>query len=92
VAGYVAVILTSSYSLTESMNNLIYEKSDKGREEIATRKYQLASKLRTLLVMVDGVQAAEELLKKVAALGLTEQNLNELVEQDYIRSKPGMPD
>jgi len=69
------------------MNTRIYEKTDKGREEIATRKYQLAPRLRSLLVMVDGEQASDKLLQKVAALGLTEQNLNELLEQDFIRSK-----
>ena len=70
------------------MNNQIYEKSEKGREEITTRKYQLASKLRTLLVMVDGIQTADSLLKRVAPLGLTEANLSELLAQEYIRPKP----
>lgn len=74
------------------MNHHIYEKSDKGREEITTRKYQLASKLRTLLVMVDGMQTADSLLKRVAPLGLTEAHLSELLEQDYIRLKPGAGD
>lgn len=73
------------------MSTVIYEKSDKGREEIITRKHQLASKLRTLLVMVDGVQPANILLQRVAALGLNEDNLNELLEQGYIRARPGMP-
>lgn len=69
------------------MNNRIYEKTDKGREEIATRKYRLVPRLRSLLVMVDGEQTSGKLLEKVAALGLTEQNLNELLEQQFIRSK-----
>lgn len=71
----------------ENMNNAIYEKTEKGREEIATRKYQLSPKLRSLLVMIDGVQSAEKLLQRVSSLGLGEQSLNELLEQDYIRSK-----
>lgn len=66
------------------MNASIYDKTEKGREEITTRKYQLASRLRTLLVMIDGKQTATEIMKKVAALGLTEQNLQELLEQDFI--------
>lgn len=66
------------------MNASVYDKTEKGREEITTRKYQLASRLRTLLVMIDGKQAAAEIMKKVTALGLTEQNLQELLEQEFI--------
>jgi hypothetical protein len=69
------------------MNNLVYEKTDKGREEIATRKHQLAPRLRSLLVMIDGEQTADKLLQKVAVLGLSEQNLDELLEQRFIRTK-----
>lgn len=69
--------------------NLIYEKTDKGREEIATRKYQLASKLRTLLVMVDGEQSTEALLQKVSPLGLNEHSLTQLVQQEFVRQKNG---
>ncbi len=69
------------------MINRIYEKTDKGREEIATRKHQLSPKLRSLLVMIDGEQTASKLLQKVAPLGLTEKNLSELLDQEFIRSK-----
>ncbi len=66
------------------MNASIYDKTEKGREEITTRKHQLASRLRTLLVMIDGKQSAADIMKKVSALGLTEQNLQELLEQEFI--------
>ncbi|MYM21155.1 hypothetical protein GTP46_00640 [Duganella sp. FT135W] len=66
------------------MNTSIYDKTAKGREEIATRKYQLASRLRALLVLVDGHRPEEELLRNVAGLGLTESALQELQEQGYI--------
>lgn len=67
------------------MNHFIYDKTDKGREEIATRQYQLPTRLRTLLVLVDGKQTAESLLKKVAGLGLNEASLEELAEKGFIR-------
>ncbi|MEA5097819.1 MAG: hypothetical protein VB032_04710 [Burkholderiaceae bacterium] len=69
------------------MHNPIFEKTDKGREEIATRKYQLSSRLRSLLVMVDGKQTMAELLKKVAPLSLNEQNITELLETQFIRER-----
>ncbi|MFZ6871336.1 hypothetical protein ACO0LF_04615 [Undibacterium sp. Di27W] len=66
------------------MTASIYDKTEKGREEITTRKYQLAPRLRTLLVMIDGKQTAAEIMKKVSALGLTQENLQELLEQEFI--------
>lgn len=66
------------------MTALIYDKTDKGREEIATRKYQLPSRLRTLLVMVDGKQTVPDLLKKVGGLGLDAQSIQELLDQELI--------
>ena len=66
------------------MTAIIYDKTDKGRDEITTRKYQLASRLRTLLVMVDGKQTVADLLKKVSGLGLGEQSIQDLLEQELI--------
>ena len=67
------------------MQSTVFEKTDKGREEITTRKYQLASRLRSLLVMVDGKQTTSELLTKVAQLGLDEQSIAELLEKEFRR-------
>jgi hypothetical protein len=66
------------------MNTSIYDKTAKGREEIATRKYQLAPRLRTLLVLVDGHKPEEELLRNVAGLGLTASAMQELLAQELI--------
>jgi hypothetical protein len=66
------------------MNTSIYDKTDKGREEIATRRYQVPPKLRTLLVMIDGRQPLESLLKNFAALGVTQDAVNQLLKEEYI--------
>lgn len=68
------------------MNNIIFDKSEKGREEIVTRKYRLASRLRTLLVLTDGKQSAGELLQKVSGLGLNAQSIDELLEHGFINA------
>lgn len=73
------------------MHSFIYDKTDKGREEIATRKYQVPSKLRTLLVLIDGRHTLEWLLKNVAGLGLNEANVDELLRQEYITLVSGAP-
>jgi hypothetical protein len=62
----------------------ILDKTDKGREEIASRKHGLAPRLRTLLVMIDGKHSQEDLLKQVSGLGLTEQSVNELMDGGFV--------
>lgn len=62
----------------------VFDKTDKGREEIASRKYRVAPRLRTLLVMIDGRRPLAELMTNFAALGVTEATFAELLEQQLI--------
>jgi hypothetical protein len=66
------------------MTKPVFEKTAKGREEIATRKYRLASRLRTLLLLIDGKHGSDDLLRKVAGIGLTESGFDELLDQGFI--------
>ncbi|WP_043479695.1 hypothetical protein [Janthinobacterium sp. HH01] len=66
------------------MNTSIYDKTAKGREEIATRRDGVAPRLRSLLVLIDGRRTEEELLRNVAGLGLTIAALHELLAGEYI--------
>ncbi len=72
-------------------NNAIFDKSDKGREEIVTRKYKLAPRLRSLLVLVDGKKSSGELLQQVAGLGLAQDSLDQLYEQQFIEPSATPP-
>lgn len=78
------MLAVSAWQLNVDMNTSIYDKTAKGREEIATRRYQLAPRLRTLLVLVDGHKAEEELLRNVAGLGLTADAVRDLLAQEFI--------
>jgi hypothetical protein len=69
----------------------VYDKTDKGREEIGTRKYGLSPRLRPLLVMVDGKQPVAELLKKVAGLGLDAKHLAVLLTGGFIQIAAASP-
>jgi hypothetical protein len=62
----------------------IYDKTVKGREEIASRTYQLPPRLRSLLVMIDGRHPIEEVLPKVTGLGLDASHLKALVDDGFI--------
>ncbi|MEO7576539.1 MAG: hypothetical protein ABIT83_02890, partial [Massilia sp.] len=74
------------------MSSCIYDKTDKGREEIATRKYHVAPKLRALLVMIDGRNPLDALMKNFSGMGLTEESVSELLLDDYITLVGGAPE
>ncbi|MDB5762901.1 MAG: hypothetical protein JWQ21_1896 [Herminiimonas sp.] len=65
--------------------DLILDKTDKGREEIATRKYHLTTRLRSFLLVIDGKHKTGDLLKKFQELGLNDQILAELLENGFIQ-------
>lgn len=65
---------------------IIFDKTDLGRTEIATRGQTVAPRLRTLLLLVDGKTGNEELLRKVAGLGLGREHLEELQQAGLIQA------
>ena len=67
------------------MTTTIFDKTDKGRNEIATRGNHLPARLRTLLLLVDGKRDTVELMTKVAGLGLDEKSLVELLDGEFIQ-------
>lgn len=67
--------------------NLVYHKTAKGTEAIATRQHGLTPKLRSMLILIDGKRSFEELLKLSQLLGDTEQLLAQLLDQGFI--EPG---
>lgn len=64
----------------------IFDKTERGRTEIATRGQTVAPRLRTLLLLVDGKTGKDELLRKVAGLGLGQEHLDELLQAGLIQA------
>ncbi|HSI55474.1 MAG: hypothetical protein ACAH21_03430 [Ramlibacter sp.] len=66
--------------------NLVYRKSAKGTEAIATRQHGqgLAPKQRSLLIMVDGKRTGEELERVAQALGDPAEMLGQLLDAGYM--------
>ena len=63
----------------------VLEKTTKGAEEIETRKHKLDSKLRTILITVNGTLTAGELAGRFAQLGDAGPALDELLKQGFVR-------
>lgn len=68
--------------------NLVYQKSAKGSEAIATRRHGLSPKLRSLLILIDGKRDYQELARISNTLGDTEQLLGQLLDEGCIEPVP----
>jgi hypothetical protein len=73
----------------------IYRKTERGQVEIDTRVNRLAPRLRTALILVDGVRSDADLHKMIFAQ--PEETLQALLEQGYIElvassaARPAVP-
>lgn len=68
--------------------NVVYHKSAKGSEAIATRQHgALTPKQRSMLILIDGKRSFDELVRLSGMGGDTEQLLEQLLEQGLI--EPG---
>ena len=68
---------------------VIYHKSAKGTEAIATRQHGLSPKQRSMLIMIDGKRSFDELARLSAMLGDTEQLMTELENGGFIEPLGG---
>lgn len=76
------------------MNAFVLCKTDKGRDEIMTRKYHLDGRLRRCLVLVDGRHSRQELLDCFAGIGVSEESIRDLLDNRFIEAvaAQGAPD
>lgn len=65
-------------------NTAVFDKSDKGREEIITRKHGLTPRLRSLLVLVDGKKTVQQILQQMGGMGINLESIGQLHEAGLI--------
>jgi hypothetical protein len=66
------------------MNDVIYDKTTGGREELRTRAEGLPQRVRSVLIMVDGARPARELREAVQRLGAPNDTLESLAAMGLI--------
>lgn len=76
----------------DNMLGKIYEKTDKRREEIATRKNRMPAKLRALLLLIDGQRSLETLASNFGDPELTAENAAFLLRADLIALVARVPE
>ncbi len=62
----------------------VYEKTEKGREEIATRKFKLSARPRALLLLIDGSRSLAALSGSIGPAGQALDNAALLLEGGFI--------
>lgn len=72
-------------------HSAIYCKSEKGLDEMTSRKYGLPPKLRSILILIDGKRPFADLAKLAANFGQPEELLTSLVEGGFVQPQGGAP-
>lgn len=72
--------------------DVVLVKTEKGRDELQSRRHGLARSLRPVLILVDGHSSVEQVLSKSAGLPEVERCLAELELQGYIARRGGSTD
>lgn len=66
------------------VNDIIYAKTQKGFEEMTRRTYRLPARMRALLIMIDGKQAAGELIARSTNQEESEHVIEKLLAEGFI--------
>lgn len=67
------------------MTTTIYQKTEKGQDEIRTRANHLDQRHRAVLLMINGEKTCDDILVQLQPLGMTQAVFGELETGGYIR-------
>ena len=67
------------------MTTSIYQKTEKGQDEIRTRANHLDQRHRAVLLMINGEKTCDDILVQLQPLGMTQAVFDELENVGYIR-------
>jgi hypothetical protein len=70
---------------------VVYRKTQKGVEELSSRKLKLNPRVRTMLILVDGMAPEEALRHDASQVGAPEDFLEQLQAMGLIEARPGVP-
>ncbi len=66
--------------------NVIYRKTERGTQELTARKAKLAPRVRTMLILVDGITPEEMLKREAQQVGAPADFLEQLVDLGLVES------
>jgi len=69
--------------------NAVLVKTGKGAEEVKSRTFGLAARLRSVLIMVDGNSTVAEYVARFGAIPDIEGSLQQLLDQGFVEARAG---
>lgn len=69
--------------------NAVLVKTGKGAEEVKSRTFGLAARLRSVLIMVDGNSTVADYVARFGAIPDIEGSLQQLLDQGYVEARAG---
>ena len=66
--------------------NVVLAKTGRGSREVTTRKYKLNSRLRAILIVIDGKSTYGELLTKFSQIDNVEKDIAALLKHRFIKA------
>lgn len=70
--------------------NAVLVKTGKGAEEVKSRTFGLAARLRSVLIMVDGNSTVADYVARFGAIPDIEGSLQQLLDQGYVEARAGV--
>ncbi len=70
--------------------NAVLVKTGKGAEEVKSRTFGLAARLRSVLIMVDGNSTVADYLTRFGAIPDIEGSLQQLLDQGFVEARAGI--
>ncbi len=67
--------------------NAVLVKTGKGAEEVKSRTFGLAARLRSVLIMVDGNSTVEDYVTRFGAIPDIEGSLQQLLDQGFVEAR-----
>ena len=65
-------------------SDLVFEKTDKGFNEIKTRQFKLNSRMRSILIVVDGKTSAGDLKEQLDHIKTIDEDINNLLTYGFL--------
>jgi hypothetical protein len=70
----------------------IYRKTERGAAEVVGRQLKLNSRVRTMLILVDGVLDESALVDRASQIGAPEDSLQQLLAAGLIEARGSLKD
>ena len=71
---------------------MIFSKTETGQQAFKVRSALLSARQRSAFILFDGVKSTDQVLAATSGLGITQNDIDHLVEHGFLEAAPGAAD